>query len=710
MNAPPSGVPMRRMLSTAFCLALALGPAQADPPMATFAGFNDWLGSETRGVRIGADGRLQLAPALRRVGQLPEGVVWAAIPDGSGGAFLSAGTDGKLFRFTGGQVRPLAQVKGGIVFAMARVGQDLIVAPSGEGKLLRVTPGGDVKPFADIEARLAWAMSAVGNEVVVAGGGEKGAALVLAREGSSRKLAELPEETAFTAMIPDGQGGWYLGTHGRGLVVRFAGDRLETLLDTPFEEVHALALVDGQLFVGASSGLSNRFAAGQLERREGYLSEPGTSAKGAVIRMDRDRVPETLWQSGSSQVYALHPWRNQLLVGTGNRGRLFSIPQAPKAREADPFAVLQDLGTAQATAILPMGSDLLVVGSNPAELHLLSETQATDGTLESKVLKGSPLADWGRAYLDADTPAGTGVELQLRVGSTETPDGTWSPWTPPLRSGERPSLKPARFAQFRLRLTSSRGGATPTVEGIRIHWSNRNLAPQWESVEVMPPGLVITRVGPPEDIGVERVPVETQKLIPALGYQGAEKRSFRRAAQAFVFKVSDPNGDQLSFRIRLLPERGQPLDLEKAWKEKFYTFDTLPVPDGRYRLEVTASDAPSQAFNAALSSVWRTTPFTVDHTPPVITELSAVPEGDGIRVRFTARDETSVLKEAYVSADGDGWLHILPEDRVFDNASERFEVLLPRDRVRGDRILVRVVDLHNNEQSAMVVVADPRKR
>ena len=701
---------MRPCFSTLLCTALAAVAIHADPPLASFTSFNDWIGSETRGVRVGADGRLRLAPALRRVGQLPEGVVWAAVPDGAGGVYLSAGTDGRLFRFSGGQVRPLAQVKGGIVFAMARVGQDLVVAPSGEGKLFRVTAAGDVKPFAEIEARQVWAMASVGNEVVVAGGGEKGAVLILARENSSRKLAELPEETAFTALCPDGQAGWYLGSHGRGLVTHLSGDRIETLMDTPFEEVHALAYVDGQLFVGASSGLSNRFVTGQLERREGYLSEPGSTAKGAVIRLDRDLVPETLWQSTSSQVYALYPWKGQLLLGTGNRGRLFSVPQGPKGREGDPFAVLQDVGTAQATAILPLGSELLVVGSNPAELHVLSEAQATEGTLESKVLRGNPLADWGRAYLDVETPPGTGVELQFRVGSTETPDSTWSPWTPPLRSGERPNLRPSRFAQFRLRLTSSRGGATPTVEGIRVHWANRNLAPQWENVEIMPPGLVITRVGPPEDIGVERVPAETQKLIPALGYLGAEKRSFRRGAQAFLFKVSDPNGDQLAFRIRLIPERGNPIELEKGWKERFYTFDTLPVPDGRYRLEVAASDAPSQPFNVALSSTWRTAPFTVDHTPPTISELSASPEAEGIRVRFTAADAGSVLKEAMVSVDGDGWLLVLPEDRVFDSSQERFEVLLPKDRVRGDRILVRVVDFHNNEQSAMVTLGEPRKR
>ena len=257
------------LCAPAALLAQAGGAGQAPSPTSvqTFSGFNDWLGSDAKGVRIGADGRLRLAPSLRRVAQVPEGVIWAAVPDGQGGLYLSAGTEGKLYRYQNGQVRPLAQVKGGIVFAMARLGNDLLVAPSGEGKLIRVSANGDAKVFAEIDAKVVWAMVASEGEVHVAGAGERGALLALAREGASRKLVELPEEAAFTALLPDGEGGWYLGTHGRGLVGRWrGGDRVEVLMDTPFEEVRALALSEGQLFVGGNNGLARQMVSGQLER------------------------------------------------------------------------------------------------------------------------------------------------------------------------------------------------------------------------------------------------------------------------------------------------------------------------------------------------------------------------------------------------------------------------------------------------------------
>jgi len=704
---------MRARILTTSSVLLALAPALiAGQPKASFDSFNDWIGASTKGVSIGADGALRLAPALRRVGQLPEGVIWCATPDGQGGAYLSAGTDGKLYHYANGQIRPLAQVKGGIVFAMAKVGPDLIVAPSGQGKLFRVSMDGTVKPWCEVDATVVWAMRVEGSEVVCAGASTNGAALILARDGSSRRLAGLQEETAFTAMCPDGSGGYYLGTQGRGLVVHYArvADRLEILMDTPFEEVRALAVSGNDLYIGANNDLASHLQSGKLEKREGYLVSDAQSApKCAVLRIGKDRVPETVWQSARSQVYALEVWKGRLLVGTGNRSRIFAIPLDPKQRDMDPFEVLTELGAGQATAFLPSGSEILVAASNPAEVHALSEVQATEGTLDSPVLRAQPLADWGRAMLEADAPEGTNVTLQFRTGFTEEPDATWSAWTPPLKSGELPGLPPSRFAQFRVRLTSTRGGATPIARGVTVRYANRNLPPQWEGVDIMPPGLVITRSAPPDDIGIERVPLETQKLIPAMGYAGSERRTFRRGSQSFMFRVSDPNNDQLEFNIRLLPDHGQPLPLANHWAERFFAFDTLPVPDGRYRLEVTASDAPSNPFNLAETSTWITPTFVLDHTPPSISGLSAAPEAGGVRVRFTATDAISVIKAAAVSADGDHWVEIAPQDRVFDQTTESFDVQLPSDLVKGGRVLVRATDEGENEQTASASIGGGKK-
>jgi hypothetical protein len=229
----------------------------------------------------------------------------------------------------------------------------------------------------------------------------------------------------------------------------------------------------------------------------------------------------------------------------------------------------------------------------------------------------------------------------------------------------------------------------------------------------MPSGIVIQRSAPKEDFdttGYDRIPLEAQKIIPSLGWGSAEKRGFRRGSQAFVFRINDPNGDQLSFRIRLVPESGSAIELERAWQELFFTFDTLLVPDGRYRLEVTATDAPSQPFNAALSSTWRTNPFVVDHTPPTIPELLATMEGENIRVRFIAKDEASTIQDAAISADGENWLFVLPEDAVFDQREESFNVLIPKERVRGSRVMVRVSDACGNEQSATALIGEIRKR
>jgi len=95
-------MPTRILAAALFAVAMV----RAEQPSASFACFNDWTNSDFKGVRIDSDGRLRLGPNLRRVAQLPEGVVWAAVSDGASGAYLSAGNEGKLFHYVAGQMKP----------------------------------------------------------------------------------------------------------------------------------------------------------------------------------------------------------------------------------------------------------------------------------------------------------------------------------------------------------------------------------------------------------------------------------------------------------------------------------------------------------------------------------------------------------------------------------------------------------------------------
>jgi hypothetical protein len=63
---------------------------------------------------------------------------------------------------------------------------------------------------------------------------------------------------------------------------------------------------------------------------------------------------------------------------------------------------------------------------------------------------------------EIDAPAGTGVDLQLRSGSTLHPDEDWSAWLPPKK------LKPARFIQWQAVLRSTQPDATPVLKSVRI--------------------------------------------------------------------------------------------------------------------------------------------------------------------------------------------------------------------------------------------------
>jgi len=80
---------------------------------------------------------------------------------------------------------------------------------------------------------------------------------------------------------------------------------------------------------------------------------------------------------------------------------------------------------------------------------------------------GAATATWATATWLADTPVLTSVGFEIRSGNTATPDSTWTAWTA-ADSGAAINAV-ARYAQYRLTLTTSRPNVAPSVKEVVVN-------------------------------------------------------------------------------------------------------------------------------------------------------------------------------------------------------------------------------------------------
>jgi hypothetical protein len=90
----------------------------------------------------------------------------------------------------------------------------------------------------------------------------------------------------------------------------------------------------------------------------------------------------------------------------------------------------------------------------------------TTGTYTSPVYDAGAVVAWQTLSYLADLPAGTTAAVQVRTGSTA--DGTnWTAWSTTLPSGAAIGAT-SRYAQYRVTLTTTATGSTPTVKEVAL--------------------------------------------------------------------------------------------------------------------------------------------------------------------------------------------------------------------------------------------------
>ena len=374
-------------------------------------------------------------------------------------------------------------------------------------------------------------------------------------------------------------------------------------------------------------------------------------------------APKRIWISRDDIVYALALSGDSLLIGTGNRGHIYSVP---RDAHSGSYSDLLKASANQITSFARTGNGFYAATSNLGKLFLVGSSTEAEGTFESDVFDAKIFSRWGRPEV-----RGTGnFDFYARSGNVDNPDRNWSPWNKvDLNRGASVGVPDARFMQWKVSLRP--GNPAATVSSVGINYRSENVAPAIDDISVQ----VGARFGTGGKAG-ETVMVGFANNSTAPPVSATKDRDYI----AVRWVAHDDNDDDLVYSVYY---RG---DGENNWKllkdnihEKQYSWDASLLPDGGYTVKIVASDAPSHTPEESLSDERESARFEVDSTPPRIDALLGKMEGEELHITFRATDNFSPIRRAEYSVDAGDWQVVEPVGQLSDSRTENydFNVMLP---------------------------------
>lgn len=674
-------------------------------------------------VSVAGEGRVTLAPQYDLVYDTHEAYIWSMAADTKGTIYLGTGHDGKIFKVTpDGNGSLLADTKQLDVTALAVDAQDRLYAgTSPDGKVYRVSPSGELSVFFDPGDKYIWSMVFDRSGNLFVGTGDKGKIYKVDPAGTSSLLIDT-DESNIVSLAFASDSTLLAGTDPSGLVLRVSpSGKAFALFDSPMKEIHSiLPAPDGSLYalgiadssahaatpqpssagsVPSSATVIHLSTSGEQEEiSAGTSSDAQTSTetfKSAVYYIAPDGQSDLVWASEAGVAFSLlDSGRGDVLAGTGDKGRIFSVNRSHQTT-----LLLQS--TEEQTSVLVRSKNIIyAASSNLGKLFKMDGSLATGGTLTSPVRDARFVATWGKISWK-----GTGVVVQTRSGNTETPDSTWSDWSAEAANaqGSPVASPPARFVQWRATLKRD-SGAAPFLDSVTLAYLPRNVAPTITSLSVLPSGVGLQeQPQQPIDPGIL-----SSGLNPSLfGFATSipPRKVFQKGARSLQWSATDGNGDDLIYSVYY---RGV---AETTWhplvtnlRSNYYTVDADALADGTYVFKIVASDLPNNPADRTLSGERTTDPVEIDNTPPELAPDPAKIDGRKVTVSFTARDALSTIQRTEFSIDGGAWQLLFPDEGISDSRAEHYRLSVELSSDGEHTIALRTVDQNLNVGSAKVVV------
>lgn len=689
----------------------------SEPSIWSVNSRSDVLRGDAKGVSIGDNGEISLAPKLNELFKTDQTYVWSSAIDASRNVFLGTGSDGKIFKVSPDGKGSLFYDSAELNVAAIAVGKsgEIYAGTSPDGKVYRIDASGNATVFFEPKEKYIWSLAVLPDGSVAVGTGENGKIYKVKSANSAPETSLLfdTSENHIISLAADRNGNLYAGTDSNGLVLRFSADgKAFALLDSPLREIHDLAIgADGSVYALA---LSDSIAAPKTTETTTTTTTSTTvsidknpsetptksrydltGAKSAVYRILPDGGSDIIWNSPTVvgfSIYA-HQTGSGVLVGTSDKGRIYNVSNT--GRET---LVLQS-GEGQISTIKSNGQNLFATSSNSGKLFRFGAETVTEGIYESAVLDAKAVADWGRIWWRSSG----NVSIQTRSGNTEKPNETWSDWSAAVsdQKGAQINSPKAKFLQWRAVL---KGAAT--LNEINVSYLPSNIAPEILSIQILPTNVGLAENPPAQiDPNIENSGID----LSVFGLQNPQippRRIYQRGARSLLWTAEDRNGDRLEYDVyyRAANETNFKL-LRENLSVNFFTIDGSSLPDGRYIFKIVAKDSPSNPLSKMLSGERLSEPFDIDNTAPTVTTVGTPTiSGERARIIFDASDKASYLNRAEYSVNGSDWQTVYADDGISDNSSERYTLEIPLKTSGEYTVSLRVFDANGNIGSAQVIV------
>jgi len=698
------------------------------------------------GVAVDEEGRVRLAPDLETLWGPAAGIVWDLDATDGGAVFVGISGPGRLLRlardgaietwYDGGEDALVTAVA-----AAGRAGAWIGVAPSGE--VLGIARPGQEPSGMATGSKFVWALSGAADGALWVGTGVPGRVLRTADDGTLETVFETGDDPV-RCLAPLTGGGVVAGTGGRGRVLRIAPPaRPYVLFDADEPEIVAVAVTeDGTVFALAAGGGKQirgaRTAAIPTERtadnsvsvvatpppggpepdENGDDEEPEPQAEpeprrptrelvsrvgGALYRIRPDGSVRRLWETASEMPFDLALTADgRVLIATGDAGLIHQVDFEGRA------ARLLRVASNQASA-LSVGErgEIWIGATGDARVARLGPGTRASGSYVGPAIDAGSQAQWGRVRWDADVPQGSALSFSVRAGNSAEPDETWTDWSALAADGSATpaGIPPARWLQLRADFAAA-GAGSPLLRRVELSYLPRNRAPQLTQPMTETPGVVWTPA--PVQSSSRSGPVVADDPVARRAGQSLQRagsgrlpirKVYERGARTVTWSAEDPDEDRLRYRLELRREGSSDwLPLARELADEFYSWDARSLPDGDYRVRVTASDVLDNPEGEQLEDQRVSEAFTIDNTRPTLGGLSVRRTKAGIEVEFVATDGGTIAA-CEVKINGGDWLLVEPQDGVADSGEERYRVRL--DPAAGARdgvlsLMVRVSDAVGN--------------